>query len=79
MEALSLPLILLALWLVMSKKTKKSLGNFIETSAVESADHLNIASKTAKATSLADTKAELEELNVSLEDLKSFKDDLNKI
>lgn len=72
MEALYIPIIIIVFWLIMSKKTKKAIGRFIEVGAIASVDHLLMASNTAKANNLADVSEDFKERGIELKDIAQF-------
>ena len=76
MEPMSIGIIILVLWFVMSKRTKQSLGKLVETTASESVEHLRLTSTTAKANTLADVQEDFAERGIDLTALKTFQTDL---
>lgn len=72
MEYLTLPAILLVLWFIMSKRTKKSLGALIEVSAESSVKHLKQTSTTALVNNLADVSEDFKDRGIEFAEITAF-------
>lgn len=78
MESLLIPVVLIVLWFIMSKKTKKSLGKFVETTAEASVAHLKLTSDTTMANNLADISEDFKERGIELSHLAEFGSELSE-